>query len=82
MIEKEFEKYTKEIIRLTFGFEPQVTAIFPSDTTVQLNLDGSERERRLMMGREGNNLRAIKGLLRVFSKTNNRFCYLYIIPNL
>lgn len=74
------ENYITRLITNTFGFVPKVQVYFDSTEYIKVLLDGSEDERRMMMGKFANNFQAIKTMLRIFCKTHGHDSYLYIAP--
>ena len=79
--QKWFSAYVKQIINLTFGFEPEVVVTFTSTATVQITLDGTPYQKSEMMGKGGQHFQSIKMLLRAFARKNGFFAYLYIKPD-
>ena len=75
-----FEGYIKGLIQLTYGFEPTVWTEYPEAGKVSIVIDGSEVERSIIMGREGNNFRAVKFLFKEFARRHGFFAYLFISP--
>lgn len=74
------ENYVVKLITHTFGFVPKIQVYFDSADCIKVFLDGSEDERKMMMGKFSNNFQAIKTMLRIFCKTNGYDSYLYIAP--
>lgn len=79
-LEKQFRDYVQVLIGGTFGFVPDVTVTTISDRVVQIFIGGTEEERAQLVGREGNNLKILKGILRIFSRVRKSDSYIYIKP--
>ncbi len=79
--EKQFHDYLEVLLGSTFGFVPQINVSMPSAQTVQIMVDGTDEQRRMIMGREGKNLTALKMVIRIFARRRNCYAYIYITPN-
>lgn len=79
-LEKQFRDYIQVLIGGTFGFVPNVTVTTISNKVVQIFIDGTEAERAQLVGKEGNNLAILKGIVRIFSRVRKCDSYIYIKP--
>ncbi len=78
--EEIFATYITNLVEITFGFTPKVRIQIPCVGKVAVILDGSDAERCKMMGKDANNLKAMKMLLRAYSNRYDIFSYLYVAP--
>lgn len=73
-----FKSYIITIIKMTFGFIPEVRIDMPNDGVIKIFLDGTESERKQMMGYHATNFNALKQLLICFSKKYQMYVFLFI----
>ncbi len=73
-----FEQYSSQLVLITLGFKPVVRVEEMSSVSVRIFLDGNEVERKMMMGRHGKNLAAMRKMLDIFSRQQNASGTLYI----
>ena len=71
MIEN-FEKYLQTILHATFSFYPIIEVTELPGKVISCTLDGTPKERAEMMGKEAHTFQAIKMLLRVFARKQDR----------
>lgn len=78
MIKEIFQDYIKDIVQMTFGFEPQVRIETPTGNVVRIFLDGDEGQRKQMMGYHATTFNALKQILRCFSKHHKVYVFLFL----
>lgn len=70
--------YLCYVLMLTFGFVPTVEAFEYEGKQMEFVMDGSDAERRWLMGSDASNLRGMKALLKVFAGRRGYKASLYI----
>jgi hypothetical protein len=78
-MEKLFKDYISSVICLTFDFIPEVKVVVENAGVLKVFLDGTEDQRKQMMGHDSLTFQALKRLLVCFSKQHNVYVYLYIV---
>jgi len=71
-IEKLFHEYMDTLIDNTFGFTAEITVTKVADN-IYILLDGDVEKRSFMMGKEGRNLEAMRGVARLFARRNHMY---------
>ena len=71
-IEKLFYDYMDTLIENTFGFNAEITVTLVADN-VYIHLDGDVEKRSFLMGKEGRNLEAMRGVSRLFARRNHMY---------
>lgn len=79
-MEQIIKKYVEDVVLLTFGFSPIVEIKNFDLKSVGVFVDGTPDQRALMMGVEARNFQALKTMIRIFGRSHNVICYLYISP--
>lgn len=77
---KDFEAYIKQIILLTYGWEPIVTVTRPELDRIAIVIDGTSFQKAQIMGKDASNFHALKTLTRVLSQRLGYFVYIFIAP--
>lgn len=77
-MKEQFSKYIISLIESTFGFKPVCRVEMPNDGVVKIYLDGTEGERKQIMGYHAQTFNALKQLLMCFSKKYNMYVFLYL----
>lgn len=78
----DFENYILNLVHDTFGFQPLIRTEMPNAGVIKIFLDGSEDERKQMMGYHAQNFHALKQMLICFSKKYKVYVFLYLeFPN-
>lgn len=75
---KIFTDYINTIVSSTFQFTPIVLIEELPNKTIQVILDGTDQQRKEMMGKEANTFHSLKLLLKIFAHKHDRFGFLYI----
>lgn len=73
-----FNNYILQLIVLTFGFTPTIKIEMPNEGIVKIFLDGSEDQRKQIMGHHAQNFHALRRLLVCFSRRYDVYAYLYL----
>jgi hypothetical protein len=77
-MKEHFETYITNLIYDTFGFSPIVRTEEPNNGVIKIFLDGTNEERKQMMGFHAQNFHAIKQMLICFSKKYKVYVFLYL----
>lgn len=77
-MKEKFSNYIRDIVNMTFGFEPSVRIDSPNQGVIKIFLDSNEDERKQMMGYHAQNFHALKQMLICFSKKHNVYVFLYL----
>lgn len=74
----EFEEFVSSLVMMTFGFSPKVRTVTNHLGEIEIYLDGTESQRKRMMGHKATTLHAMKHMLIQFSKRHDSRVFLYI----
>lgn len=75
---KKLKTFIESIVFLIFGFTPIVSCFENKDNAMIVTLDGNDIEKRMLMGKMAQNLKALKMMIRIYGRRNGYSIEIFI----